>query len=167
MRVILKLLMINLSFLSCICFALNTDKSKPLIINADIAQLNHRDGIGVYLGNVVLKQGSSELFADKLVTHVNKQNQITKAIATGKKARYSTLLKRKQKKLHAEALTIEYFPLIHKIVLIEDAVVRQKKNTFSGPLIEYNISDEHIVSKKSGDGSARTTIIFHPETEGH
>lgn len=145
-------------------FALPSDNQAAIEMrsgSADISQETHR---GVYLGNVELDQGSTHIRAAKAITEGNKQNQLTKAIISGDKehlAHYWVMQSLDKPELHAYADTIYYLPQQHLIKLVGHAKVIQGNNSFSAPIICYDILHQHVTSEHANN--ARTVIIFHPD----
>ena len=63
------------------CFALSTDKDKPIELEADSANLDDKKGISIYRGNVILTQGSTKLNASELTLYHDKKRKLIKAKA--------------------------------------------------------------------------------------
>lgn len=145
-------------------YALTEDKEKVMHVMANSADLSQQDHKGIYIGNVELVQGTTNLQASKAVTIGNEKNQLVIAIANGtkeKQAHYSTITDPKKPPVHAYADTIRYYPLRHLIELIGNARVEQGKNSFSAAKISYDTEKQHVLSH--GDDSQRIVIIYHPE----
>lgn len=144
--------------------ALSDDKTQPLHIRADYAELVQKERKTHYRGNVIFDQGSSHLRAARADTVHNEQNELLSAVAIGNEespAYFWTLLEAGKPEMHAKADTIKFFPKEHKILLIGNAEVTQGRDRFTAPYIEYDINKRHVVSKSSTQGSGRTTILFH------
>ncbi len=131
---------------------------------ADKADLNQHEHKGIYIGNVELIQGTSNLQAAKAITQGNEKNQLIVAIAEGtskKQAHYWTISDPKKPPVHAYADTIRYYPLKHLIELIGHARVEQGSDSFSAAKISYDTIEQHVISH--GDEKQRIIIIYHPE----
>ncbi|PWY54816.1 lipopolysaccharide transport periplasmic protein LptA [Legionella qingyii] len=145
-------------------FALAEDKEKVMHVMADSADLSQQEHKGIYIGNVELVQGTTNLQASKAVTIGNEKNQLVVAIANGtkeKQAHYWTITDPKKPPVHAYADIIRYYPLRHLIELIGNARVEQGKNSFSAAKISYDTEKQHVLSH--GNDSQRIVIIYHPE----
>ncbi|MGL5743101.1 MAG: lipopolysaccharide transport periplasmic protein LptA [Legionella sp.] len=153
-----------LLIVTCSAYALSEDKEKVMHVMADSADLNQQKHKGIYIGNVELIQGTTNLQATKAVTLGNEKNQLVVAIASGvsgKQAHYWTMTDLKTPTLHAYADTIKYYPQRHLIELIGNARVEQGKDSFSAEKISYDTKKQHVLSQ--GKGNQRITIIYHPE----
>lgn len=147
-----------------IASALPTDRDQIIQLRAGSADINQQTHKGIYLQDVELDQGSTHIRAAKAVTNGNEKNQLILAIIKGNQtaqAHYWTIPDVDKPPMHAWADTIKYYPEQHLIKLIGKARVEQDNNSFTAPEITYDIQAQHVVSQASG--TARTTIIFHPE----
>jgi lipopolysaccharide export system protein LptA len=145
-------------------FSLESDKKLPMVIKANSAEMNNSNHKGKFSGNVELDQGTTHLRANKAITHGTIQNKLKLAIAKGsknKQAHYWSTTDPKKPLLHAYADIIEYYPLENKILLIGNALVKQGKDTYTAPKIEYNTKTQHVLSASHNKG--RTTIIINPK----
>lgn len=145
-------------------YALPSDKEQIMHVTADSADLSQQKHKGVYTGNVVFVQGTTNLHATKAITEGNIKNQLTLAIANGskgKQAHYWTETGPNKPPFHAYADTIKYYPLKHTIELIGNARIEQGPNSLSAAKIIYNTQEQHVVSQS--DGKSRTVIILYPE----
>ncbi len=160
---IITFLLIFYSF-SSNSLALPNDQNKVAYINADQAMLNRKIGINIFTGHVKFDQGTTHVSANKIVTYSNKQRKVTKMIAYGDPhhlAHYQTVPKLHQKPLDAWAVVIKYFPKQRVAYLIKDAVAIQKPNTFKGPIIRYDMTNQVVQSY--AQKAHHTTIILHPD----
>lgn len=153
-----------LMIISIIGYALPTDKEQTMHVVSDSADLSQKDHKGVYSGNVEFIQGSTNLHAADAVTQGDNKNQLTLAIANGKKgeqAHYWTETGPDKPPFHAYADTIKYYPLKHLIELIGNARVEQGTNSLSAAKISYDTLEQHVITESKG--KTRTTIIIYPE----
>lgn len=149
---------------STICMALPDDNKQPIQLQAGSADLNQQTHLGVFIDNVQLDQGTTHIRAARATTEGNNKNQLIKAILNGngaKQAHYWTISAQDKPPIHAYADVINFYPERHLIELIGHARVEQDKNSFSAPIIVYDIQHQHVISKQNGE--ERTTIIIHPE----
>lgn len=144
--------------------ALPSDKEQVMHVTADSADLNQQKHKGIYKGNVVFIQGTTNLHAAHAITEGNIKNQLTLAVAKGSnetQAHYWTETGPNKPPFHAYANTIKYFPLKHLIELTGNAHIEQGQNSLSAAKIIYDTKEQHLISKN--DGKTRTTIIIYPE----
>ena len=132
------LLLILLSSFSLQTWALSSDKDQPIDLEADSADIDDKQGVSVYRGNVVLSQGSMVLNAQVLTLYHNKKRQLSKAIATGSPSKFKQRPDGKDSDMHATANKMIYFVLEDKIHLLDDAVLWQNKDSFRGNKIIYD-----------------------------
>lgn len=149
-------------FVSHAVFALADDQALPVTVQADKADINHKTGVGVYSGHVLVDQGATHLQAASAETYTDKNNVLVKAIAKGDKepALFRTKTDPSKPELVAKAERIEIYPETHKIVLLGHAMVTQGTDSFSAPRIEYDTKEQHVVT--TANESGRTTIVIHP-----
>lgn len=156
--------LVLLFFITSLTYALPTDKKQVIQMTADSADLSQLHHKGVYTGNVIFVQGTTNLHATKAVTKGNQKNELTLAIAYGskdKQAHYWTESGVNKPPFHAYADTIKYYPLKHLIELIGNAHVEQGPNSLSAAKIIYDIQQQHLVSQS--DIKTQTVIILYPE----
>ena len=87
------LLTFILFFIPVSLMALSSDRSQPIDLEADSADIDDLKGISIYTGNVILTQGSMVIKSSKLTLYTNKDRELEKAIAVGsdKKLASSTM----------------------------------------------------------------------------
>ena len=141
-------------------WALTTDKSQPIYLQADAVKYNYKQGIVDYLGHVSGKQGSTTLQATTMQVYYNAAHQIKKVIAQGNPAHYSTQVQRDKNQLHAFANTLIYYPLAGKAILINQAKIQYNQSEFTGPYITYDIFNEVITSHPQKNST--TKIVLEP-----
>ncbi len=146
--VILKAWAIILLFTPKVVLTLESDQRAPIEIQADQAELNETDQTARYLGNVELQQGTLRIVCDELLI-VNTDAGISKVHATGSPAQYEQTLDENQPPLQAQALEIIYIPQDGKIVLKEQASIKQSGHVFEGYRIEYDINKQLLSASSS------------------
>lgn len=139
-------------------FALPTDKDQPFNIEADNATLNHKAGIGIYRGHVQLTQGTTILKSAKLVTYLDKQQHLEKAIATGELASLQTVNDSTKPAMILMAESINYFPQRGWAEAIGKANATQGENNYTGPQLNYDINKGTIASTFLKQGRTKVTI---------
>ncbi len=137
--------------------ALANDKTQPINLEADSADIDDSKGISIYTGNVVLTQGSIVIKSRKLTLYLDKKRELEKAIAEGNKDNLATFKQRpegKDQDFKARAETMTYYLADDKIHLLKNAHVWQDGDTFSGNKIIYDTKKETVLatSKKDKNG---------------
>ncbi|MCD6038903.1 MAG: lptA [Gammaproteobacteria bacterium] len=157
------LFIISLLSMPILLFALPEDREQSFKIVANSSTFNYKTGMDTYEGNIKVDQGTSHLTADRLVTQKNKQHKMILATATGinKRAEYTTIPRKGDAVLIAKANIIKFYPPLSTVILEENVVVTQKKNSFYGSRIVYNMKDQIVTAPASQKGGA--TILIEPE----
>lgn len=148
-------------FLACLApavQALSTDKDQPIQVEADKAQLDDKNNVSVYTGNVVLTQGSIRMTGDKMTVYNTENHELDTLIMEGNPATYRQLPDNSKVYDEAEAKTIKYFELKNRVLLIENAVVRQEDFFMRGDRIEYDtkLNQAKAESKPAAAGGPET-----------
>lgn len=153
-------LMLSLLF-SANVWAANNDSHVPATFDSDQLDYNQKTRVTIFTGHVKMDQGTTHLFADKVTLYSDKDNKITKLIAIGKQAHYSTLPEGQTKVLDAFADTIEYYPPEKKAILIGNAFVDQPPNQLRGSHIIYDMIKQQVLSLPANPGQ-QTVVILQP-----
>jgi len=164
-----KLLIVLLTLLPALAWALPSDREQPISIEADHAQLDDKQGITQYKGKAILTQGTLRIEGDIITFYYGEDKQITKAVAQGKLATYQQIQKQGESPIKARALQMEYHAKAQKIYLIGQGHVWNNGDEFSGSRIEYDITN-NVVNANSApvkiDGKPqkkeRVHIIIQP-----
>lgn len=138
--------------------ALDADRDQPMHVEADRATMDEGKGIGIYRGDVRIRQGSMQLDADTVTIYLE-NGQIVRAVAIGEPARYRQRPEGREQDVHAEARRMEYTLDPEQIVLTGDAVVRQGGDTFRSERIVYDIVRDSVDAGTSED---RVRIVIQP-----
>lgn len=146
--------------LSTPSWALSTDTEQPIHINSNSQSFDMQSNQVIFLGKVTLKQGSIEIFADKLVVTRPQGKEGRETLeAYGKPARFSQLtddgktLKGESNKLHYE-LEKEFLKMEGNAQLTQDDSV------IKGNVITYNMQNQRLIA--DGDKNERVTTILQP-----
>jgi lipopolysaccharide export system protein LptA len=165
-----KFLLITLSLIPALVFALPSDREQPINIEADHAQLDDQRGVTQYKGNAILTQGTLKITGDIITFYYDDQQQITKAIAEGNLATYQQIHKEGEDPVKSRALQMEYHAKIQKIYLLGQGYVLKEGNTITGNKLEYdiaknvvNVSSSNVtVGDKVEKASERVHFIIQP-----
>ncbi len=142
--------------------ALPEDRSQPIKIEADRADMNEKKGLSTYSGAVILQQGSLSIEADKITIRSNTDG-INEVMAYGAPAHFSQQPATDKPMTHAYGESIEYLLSSEKITLTGQAKLIQNGDAFSGKRIVYDIRHatvEAIGGDTPADG--RVQLIIQP-----
>ncbi|MEC7546519.1 MAG: lipopolysaccharide transport periplasmic protein LptA [Thalassolituus sp.] len=131
--------------------ALPDDWQQEMTILSDSAEIDRRAGTVVYLGNVVLTQGTLKIEAERLMILRN-GDTLEKAVAEGDRARYQQQIEVGKPLTTALGNRIDYYTSDRRIVITGDAELEQEGNLFSGERITYDMDSETV----RADGSTET-----------
>lgn len=137
------------------------DSLQPMAITADKVNYNWKDTTTVYEGNVTFHQGNVYADGSHAIVYYNTLGQITKIILRGSPAHYTTLADFKREPIHASAKTINYWPQLAKMVLIDKAQVMQAENIVTSSYIEYDIIKQKVVAH--ADKAPHKIVIVIPQ----
>ncbi len=137
--------------------ALTEDRRQPIRVQADSAELDDKQGVAVYRGNVIIIQGTMKITGDTVTITQDDNGDIKVFTSVGKPAYYEQVPSPNKSVVKAYGLTIQYFAENNRIVLIDDAKVVQDGNTFQGEKIVYD-TQRQIVNA----GRAKDTKITTP-----
>lgn len=155
-------------------FALSTDSEQPIEIEADFAELDDEEGTTVYIGNVIVIQGSIRMTGDRLRVNFTAERELKDAYLEGRLATFKQTPDGNQEDVEGEAILIEYHAFENMLILIEKAKVTQGERLTQGHRINYD-TERSIVTVRSSragkadrdaqpkEGSGRVRIIIPPK----
>jgi len=143
------------------CFALRSDRDKPIDIKADKVEVNEVNEVSYYKGNVHLQQGSMNINADKITVRL-KHGKLDKIIIDGHPATFEQLPEDRRDIVRSTARNMEYYANKQLLILKQDASVVQGANHFSGDFIEYDTLNSTVKANKDVDSSSRVHAIIQP-----
>ena len=136
---------------SLVCAAAqDTQQPQPITIEADKAKVDEKQGLSIYTGHVVLRQGGIQIHGDKLV-------------ATGKPVVYSQKGETNATDITGEAERMEYYASQNQLILLESAKLSQGPNQFSGNRITYDTQRQVVSATVSETGKERVQVTIQPK----
>ena len=155
------------------CHALSTDTQQPIQVEADFAELDNEDHTTVYVGNVIVDQGSIHMTGDRLRVNFTEDKDLKDAYLEGRPATFKQTPDNDED-VKGEAGQIEYHAQQSLLNLIDKAKVTQAGRLFEGHRINYDTSNSIITARSSRadqankdanpkDDSGRVRIIFPPK----
>lgn len=145
--------------------ALSTDREQPIEIEADFAELDDEEGTTVYIGNVVVVQGSIRMTGDRLRVNFTPERELKDAYLEGRLATFKQTPDEGKEDVEGEAINIEYHALENMIYLIEKAKVTQGERLTQGHRINYD-TERSIVTVRSARATSADKDSQPKETSG-
>jgi len=142
--------------------ALPEDRAQPIVINADQALRDEKQGLTIYSGNVQLDQGTLHISADR-ITIFRIVEDGDKIVAEGQPARLQQLPNLGEELMHANAGVIEYYKAEERVHLKQDAQIEQGGSIVTGQTIEYFISEQLVKAKSNATQvDSRVQVVIPP-----
>ncbi len=142
--------------------ALKNDFEQPIYIEADNATFDEKKGESTYTGKVQVTQGSMRLKSDRLVVYTRDQ-KADKIIATGNPVRFRQTPEKGKKEIKGKSQRAEFYATQSRIILLDNAVVWQGKNTTTSDRIEYDYKNAIVKASKKSANSKRVHVTLQPE----
>ena len=141
--------------------SLSSDRREPIYIEADKASLDEKNGVSVYEGSVLLRQGTLQMQGSKMSITLNNKN-IELIRVEGNPARFSQRPDGADTDQQAEAGTIEYHTGTQRLLLQGNASIRQSgREEFRSDRIEFNLRS-NTVNAGGDSGTDRVHITLQP-----
>ena len=141
---------------SAAAWALPTDRDQPIRVQADSAELDDKQGVAVYRGNVVITQGTLKITGDTVTITQDTTGDIAVCTSVGKPAYYEQKPAVDKQIVKAYGLTIQYFAANERIILLDQAKVVQEGNTFEGEKIVYDTQRQIVNAGRATGGNVTT-----------
>ena len=121
-------------------WALPTDQAQPIRIQADDAQLDDKNGVATYKGDVIITQGSMKVTGNKVTITRTAAGDIDVVTSVGNLAYFEQLQTAGDTKpVQGWGVTIQYHASQDRVVLIDKAKVIDKDgNITQGEKIVYD-----------------------------
>ena len=155
---------------SAAAWALPSDRDQPIRIQADSAELDDRQGVAVYRGDVIITQGTLKITGDTVTITQTASGDIDVFTAVGNLAYYEQKPAVDKDIVKAYGKTIQYFASNERIVLIDQAKVIQEGNTFEGEKIVYDTRRQIVNAGRATGGSVsmprpRIDMVIQPKNK--
>jgi lipopolysaccharide export system protein LptA len=132
------------------------DKNAPVTVDADELENLQKEGLIIFTGHVVAKQGNSTQYADRMEVYLDaKGASIVRTVSTGsvriitKDCRTGT------------AARVEYYDAEQRVVLIGTARVWRDDNVVTGERITMYLAEDRSVVE--GGKQERVKAVFYPK----
>lgn len=146
-----------------------SDQNEAMEIKADSVEIQERQGISIYRGDVVIKQGST-LIKGELIHIYQTNNTIERITIEGSPASFRQL-NDDDNEILAQSLNMEYQNAEGILVLKKQAILVQQNNRFTSEHIVYNARKDIVQagsnnSNENNDSKQeRVTITIQPEAD--
>lgn len=132
--------------------------NSPIIIDADHMEAFKRDGLVIFIGNVVAKQDNSVQNADRMEVYLDdKGERVLRIVSTGNVKIVTEDCRT------GTARRAEYYDDDQRLILIGDAKVWQEDNVVTGEEIEMFLADDRSTVKSGPQG--RVKSVFYPKRD--
>jgi lipopolysaccharide export system protein LptA len=140
-----------------------SDRSRPILIEADKVRLDDARKSAIYEGNVILSQGTLTLNADRLEVHQD-ANGMSLGEAVGQPVFFRQKMEGRDAFLEARAKRIEYDARSETMKLIGNAYINQGGDELRGGVIVYDVrSEQYQAEGASNDGKpGRVRAVIQP-----
>ena len=155
------LLAAGLMLASANASAAKADRAEKIHIQADQGNFDQKSSTGVYIGNVIVTQGTMVLRSDKLTIRQDDQgNQFSQGqgnpVKFKERADDGTWIT-------AESLRYDYNGQTGLLTLIDKANVHKDQDEVIGDLITYNLNTDQYEAKTTGKSGGRVNITITPK----
>lgn len=141
--------------------ALESDRQKPLEVNADSTDGVLGDGVTVLRGHVVIRQGSLLIRADE--AEVEKVDGKVRLLTLRGLPAFLEQEIEQQGHVQAEANTMTYQLGPGLVTLTGNADVSHPQYQISGDELTYDLNAQHFMGTSTEDGNGRIFIRMDPE----
>lgn len=148
-----------------VSLALSSDSQQPIEIEADFAELDDQEGRTIYVGNVIVTQGSIRMTGDKLKVLFDETKELEHVHMEGRPAYFKQTPDGGKEDVEGEGLIIEYLAKQSLLHLIQKAKLKQGDRLFTGDRINYDTAASVITArgqpkqdKDSGDKPKRSRV---------
>lgn len=140
---------------------ISNDLNKPIEIKSGESYLDGKNKSFVFVNNVVIRQGSLEILADRLEYDATKGDKIDTITATGKPASYTQMLD-DGSLVSASANEIVYIVDKRTVTLKGNAAITQNDVEVNGDLIAFDMAKEKITSMTDENSEESVTTVINP-----
>ena len=148
-------------------WALPSDSQEPIRIQADDAQLDDRNGIATYKGDVIITQGSMKVTGNTVTITRTAAGDIDVVTSVGNLAYFEQQQSAaKPDKMQGYAVTIQYQAQKDLVVLTDRAKVINEGNTTEGEKIVYNTKSQVATAGRGGNVTTprqRIDMVIQPK----
>jgi len=148
-----------LLLLSGSLLALSDDRAQPIELEADSVDIDESAGMSVYQGDVLLRQGSIEIQADKITVH-HKGGKPTLVVAEGRPVRFKQRPDDGKEDIIGQANRMEYRVDSEELIFSGKARITQGKDSFTSDRIVYDRVKSVVKAGAAAKGKERVRITI-------
>ena len=137
------------------------DSNQPIKIESDSAESNQSTGLTEYSGNVVIRQGSMAINADK-VTIYYAEGKVNRILSIGKPASFRHQLQADQSAVIADGEIIDYLLSEDTVNLQKSASLARNGSLVTGDMIFYDIKNGTWKANGNNRGSKKRIQLVIP-----
>lgn len=158
---------LGLLVISSTAFALESDRNQPIEIEADQGTLDQKNQSTTFSGNVIVKQGTLHIRAEKVTVTRDAASQ-QHMTADGKPVRFSQTLDDNKGTVNGQANKVEYSSATGLVKLTGNAKVIRGGDKAEGAVITYNTRTE--IYTVNGNPAAptkagkRAVVVIQPSS---
>lgn len=145
--------------------ALPADSKQPIEIEAEKMVMDHENGVSTYSGNVVLAQGSIRIEANRLTVYM-RNSKLDRLEAFGSDAAQASFRQQLANggETRARAGRIEYHAAESRLILRQQAELRQGGNHIQSERIDYNTASNSLLAGQQDPAQQqqRVRIVIEP-----
>ena len=151
-----------------LAMAEESDRDKPIELEADTVTVNDAKKISIYTGNVILTQGTLQIKADKMIVRED-QDGFQHSTCTGNPTTFKQKRTGKDEWMQGSAQRIEYNGRMDKVQLYTSAWVRRGEDVVNGDYISYDANAEYAEviggtkANPAGTPNSRVKAIIQPK----
>ncbi len=141
------------------------DKTKPVNLEADTVTMDDINKTSLYMGNVILIQGTLVLRADQVQARQNEQG-LQGVTATGRPVAFRQKTDGRDEYLEGYADRIEFDNVTSQLELIGNARLRRGQDELRGAQISYNGNTEFykVIGQLNGQSpTGRVRAVIRPK----
>ena len=142
------------------CLAFDKDKNQTIIVESDKAERNEKTGLTQYSGNVIIRQGSLIIDANRVEIHYA-DDHVNRIICNGNPASYQQKSSTGEQVL-ARAETIEYLPAEKLVNLKTNASLSKNGTLIKGDSINYDVVSETWRAKGDNESNQKRIQLVIP-----
>lgn len=152
-------------------FALESDSRQPIEIEADQGSLDQVKQTTTFSGNVIIKQGTLNIRAERVTVSRNDKGEQTMS-ASGSPVKFSQTLDGNKGTVNGQGSQVEYASASGVVVLTGNARVQRGGDVAEGARITYNMRTEvytiagsKVAGSKSAAKSGRVSVVIQPSSK--
>lgn len=154
-------LLLCLALVNLPVMALESDRQKPLEVNANSTDGTLGDGITTLRGNVDIRQGTLHITADE--ARITKVGGRVKSVTFRGQPAFLEQEIEDQGQVQATANVIDYQVASGIVTLTGNADVKHPQYQISGDLLTYDLNVQHFQGSSDANGNGRIFIQLEPE----